>query len=204
MEIKFIQLGHIGENCYTILTEKAAVVIDPGFKNDGVSEFLKSNLDKERIILLTHAHFDHIGGANDLRNATNTKIGIGEFDANALSDTYKNLSDRFHAKLEPFSADITFKDGQELLVGDLKFKVIYTPGHTPGGVCYLTEDKLFAGDTLFYESVGRTDFFDGDSNALVASIKKLYKLDPEIQVFSGHGPSTTIGHEIKHNPFVRG
>lgn len=204
MEIRALRLGYIGVNCYLVSTEKAAVVIDPGFKNEKVTEFLQKNSNKEKIILLTHAHFDHIGGADDLRSLTNTKIAIGEFDAEGLKDTNKNLSDRFHAKLKPFSADILLKNDDEFYVGDIHFKVIHTPGHTSGGVCFLTDDILFSGDTLFFESVGRTDFFDGDAKALEKSVKELYKLNDNTRVLPGHGPETTILHEKKNNPFVRG
>ncbi len=204
MEIKVLPLGHIGSNCYMLSTEKAAVVIDPGFKSETVTQFLIDNSHKERLILLTHAHFDHIGGADSLRKSTDTKIGIGEFDNLALADTRRNLSDRFHAKLSPFSADMLFCDNQNFSVGDIDFQVIHTPGHTPGGVCYLTGNILFSGDTLFNGSIGRTDFFDGDFQALEKSVKRLYTLDGNTTVFSGHGEVTTIENEKNFNPFIRG
>jgi len=106
MEIKCISLGEIQTNCYLISTEKAAVVIDPGFVSRKVEEFLIENRDKERIILLTHAHFDHIGGALSLRNNTGVKIAIGEHENASLSDKNINLCNLFDADLEPFSADI--------------------------------------------------------------------------------------------------
>ena len=143
MEIKVISLGHIAVNCYMISTDKAAIVIDPGFSSKVVENFLFENADKERLILLTHGHFDHIGGAADLRDVTDTDIAIGEKENFALSDMEYNLSDRFHAHLEPFSADILLKDGEEFLVGDIKLKTILTPGHTVGGVSYLIDDILF-------------------------------------------------------------
>lgn len=204
MEIKILPLGHIGANCYMLSTEKAAVVIDPGFKSETVLQFLIDNSHKERLILLTHAHFDHIGGADSLRKSTDTKIGIGEFDNAALMDTRRNLSDLFHAKLSPFSADLLFSDNQTFSVGDIDFKVIHTPGHTPGGVCYLVGDILFSGDTLFKGSIGRTDFFDGDFKALEKSVKRLYTIDGKTTVLSGHGEATTIEEEKNFNPFIRG
>lgn len=202
MEIKCLQLGHIRVNCYLVKTEKAILVIDPGFCSAEVEDFLLYNKDKERMILLTHAHFDHMGWAEELRKRTKTKIAIGEKDNPALSDTKKNLSDRFHAHVAPFSADILLSDNQELTVGDITIKVIETPGHTIGGVSYKIGDILFSGDTLFCESIGRTDFGDGDYNAICESINRLYKLDDNTVVYSGHGPKTTIGHEKRFNPFV--
>ena len=202
MEIKVIRLGHIAVNCYMILSDKAAIVIDPGFSSKVVENFLIENADKERMILLTHAHFDHIGGAADLRKVADTDITIGENENFALSDTEYNLSDRFHAHLEPFSADILLKDGEEFSVGDINIKTIFTPGHTVGGVSYLIDDVLFSGDTLFNMSIGRTDFLGGDINTLKRSIiNKLFLLDANTTVLSGHGEPTTIGFEKENNPF---
>ena len=204
MEIKVISLGHIAVNCYMISTDKAAIVIDPGFSSAVVENFLFENADKERLILLTHGHFDHIGGAADLRDVTDTDIAIGEKDNFALSDMEYNLSDRFHAHLEPFSADILLKDGEEFLVGDIKLKTILTPGHTVGGVSYLIDDILFSGDTLFNLSIGRTDFPGGDLKVLKDSIKKLFLLNGDTTVLSGHGEPTTIQFEKDNNPFLKG
>ena len=202
MEIKVIRLGHIAVNCYMISSDKAAIVIDPGFSATVVENFLLENADKEKIILLTHAHFDHIGGAADLRDVTDTDIAIGEKENFALSDTEYNLSDRFHAHLEPFSADILLKDGEEFSVGDISVKIIFTPGHTVGGVSYLIDDVLFSGDTLFNLSIGRTDFPGGDLKVLKESLNKLFLLDGDTTVLSGHGEPTTIGFEKENNPFL--
>jgi glyoxylase-like metal-dependent hydrolase (beta-lactamase superfamily II) len=169
-----------------------------------VLSFLKNSSDKERLILLTHCHFDHIGDADRLRSATNTKIAIGEFDNNSLSDPNKNLCNLFGADLKPFSADITLIDGEIVSVGDIEIKVIHTPGHTLGGVCYLIDDILFSGDTLFSGSIGRTDFPDGDFAILKNSVNKLYQLPESTKVYSGHGEATTIDYEKKYNPFIRG
>ncbi len=205
MEIKILSLGHIHSNCYMISSEKAAIVIDPGFNNLLVTDFLCQSSNKERLILLTHGHFDHIGGALELRNTTDTKIAIGRLDGYALSDTHFNLSDKFHAKLKPFSADVLLDDNEIIKIGDVTIKTIYSPGHTKGGVCYLIQNNLFSGDTLFYRSIGRTDFYDGDYNEIEKSIKNLYTTLPDdTVVFPGHGEKTTIGQEKSENPFVRG
>ncbi|MBO5089977.1 MAG: MBL fold metallo-hydrolase [Clostridia bacterium] len=204
MEIKALVLGVLDVNCYLVSTEKAAVVIDPGFRSVEALDFLKNAKDKERLILLTHGHFDHIGYADELASLTDTKIAIGEFDAPALSENTVNLSALFGAPLKPFCADIILADGQMLNVGDIEFKVIHTPGHTVGGVCYLCGDTLFSGDTLFAGSIGRTDFPGGSFEALKTSIKKLYTSNDDITLLSGHGGSSTILNEKRHNPFVRG
>lgn len=202
MEIKVIHLGLIKTNCYLLSTDNAAVVIDPGFKTEITSDFLKANAGKERMILITHAHFDHIGGAERLRAETGVKIGIGELDAPALSDTELNLSDKFHANIEPFSADLTFKDGEKFSVGDIPFEVILTPGHTVGGVSYLSGEDLFSGDTLFAGAVGRTDMPGGNLKALKKSLKKLISLPNNTKVYPGHGDFTAVGQEKENNMFV--
>lgn len=202
MKINCLPLGDIQTNCYLISTDNAALVIDPGFESAEVEQFLKENSSKERLILLTHAHFDHIGGAAVLRKNTNTDIAIGEIENPSLSDKTVNLCNLFGADIESYSADILLKDNQEFSVGDICIKVIHTPGHTAGGVSYLIDDFLFSGDTLFLESIGRTDFPQGNFSVLSASVKKLYELDGNITVFAGHGDKTTIAHEKMYNPFV--
>ena len=204
MEIKTLILGDIEVNCYLVSTEKAAVVIDPGYRSDEALEFLENAKCKERLILLTHAHFDHIGFADELSAITDTEIAIGEKDAPALNDNNLNLSAPFGAPLSPFNADILLCDNGEITVGDLKFKVMHTPGHTIGGVCYLCDDVLFSGDTLFNGSIGRTDFPGGSFEVLKKSIQKIYTLPDETVLLSGHGSPTTVINEKRYNPFVRG
>lgn len=203
MRIKTLHLGLIKTNCYLLSTERAAVVIDPGFDRPETLEFINDNSDKERLILLTHAHFDHIGGAEVLREKTGVKIGIGEHDADGLADTALNLSDMFHAHISPFKPDLTFKNGDKITVGDIEFNVISTPGHTVGGVSYLTGGCLFSGDTLFENSIGRTDFPGGDIKAIKRSVRKLMTLPLETKVYPGHGDPTSIAREKEYNMFAR-
>ncbi len=204
MEIKTLTLGNIAVNCYLLLSETAAVVIDPGFASDEALDFLKNAKNKERLIILTHAHYDHIGYALELSRQTNTKIAIGKFDNEALLNSYVNLAVMFHTELEPFSADLLLKDGDGFAVGDIEFKVIHTPGHTVGSVSLLVDNVLFSGDTLFKESIGRTDFLGGSFGEIEKSIKKLYTLPEDTIVMAGHGEKTTIGNEKNYNPYIRG
>ncbi len=201
MEIKTVKLGIINENCYLISSNSGAVVIDPGYYSDEISDFLKLNCQKERLILITHCHFDHIGAVKKLSEEHGVKVGIGRLDSAGLSDPGLNLSHSFRIFSEPFEADILFDDNEKIEVGDLKFRVIFTPGHTKGSVCYLIGDSLFSGDTLFFESYGRTDFPGGNGEKMRESFYRLTTtLSKSVTVYPGHDKTTTIGHEIDFNP----
>ena len=154
-----------------------------------------------KAVLLTHGHYDHIGGCGALYEA-GAKIYCGEDEKELIfSDDNRAI---FHGITIPeFSLSDTVKDGDELDLCGMKIKVTATPGHTAGGVCYLIEDCIFSGDTLFAGSVGRTDFTTGSFPALVKSIKKLYALDGDYTVYPGHGDKTSLSRERKSNPYVR-
>ncbi len=206
MKVELLLKGHLAtySNCYGILTEKAAIVIDPGKYTTELVEFLNSNADKVRLILITHAHYDHIGGALQLRKSTGVKIAIGKNEEFALSDCAFNLSGRFTPAIPAFNADYTIEDEEEFTVGDITVKAYETPGHTVGGMCYLIDDCLFSGDMLFYQTVGRTDFPSGNLQEMKYSLDRIMWLfDDNVKVYSGHGEVTTIGHERKYNPYLR-
>lgn len=206
MEVKFLLTGHLAtySNCYGILTDKAAIVVDPGKYTVELAQFLKNNADKTRLILITHAHYDHIGGALQLREDTGVKIAIGKNEEFALSDRAFNLSGRFTPPIPAFNADYTIEDEEEFTVGDITVKAYETSGHTVGGMCYLMEDCLFSGDMLFYETVGRVDLPGGNIDEMKQSLDRIMWLfDDNIKVYSGHGETTTIGHERANNPYLR-
>lgn len=194
-------------NCYIIADEKTkkAAVIDAPSDAGEILDYLEDEGLKLKFILLTHYHFDHIGALDYLKEATNAKIAIHSFEADGLSDPTVNLSLYADAPCPTVSADILLKDKDTISFGDIKLKVLYTPGHTIGSVCYYIEDEnmLFSGDTLFYRNIGRCDFPGGDEEIIEKSIKKqLYTLPDETEVFPGHGMTTTIGEE-KINGYIK-
>lgn len=206
MKVEFLLTGHLAtySNCYGITTDKAAIIVDPGKYTPELKQFFTENAGKTRLILITHAHYDHIGGALRLRQETGVKIAIGKNEEFALSDTAYNLSGSFTPAIPAFNADYTIDDEEEFTVGDITVTAYETPGHTVGGMCYLINDCLFSGDMLFYETVGRIDLPGGNMRDMKQSLDRMMWLfDDDITVYSGHGESTTIGHERKYNPYLR-
>lgn len=206
MKVEFLLTGHLASysNCYGITTDKAAIIVDPGKYTPELKHFFTKNAGKTRLILITHAHYDHIGGALQLRQETGVKIAIGKNEEFALSDTAYNLSGSFTPAIPAFNADYTIDDEEEFTVGDIAVTAYETPGHTVGGMCYLINDCLFSGDMLFYETVGRIDLPGGNIGDMKQSLDRMMWLfNDDITVYSGHGESTTIGHERKYNPYLR-
>lgn len=192
-----------GSNCYLVGDGGEGIIIDPGVKS---GDIVKAAADLKlaiKYIILTHTHIDHICSVDQLREASGGKVLAHEADAPALTDFWLNGSAIF-GKAESYKApDIFVKDGDLLTAGNVEFMIIHTPGHTPGGICIKTGDNIFTGDTLFKLSIGRTDLGNGDYNSIMNSIKnKLMSLGDETIVYPGHGASTTIGYERRHNPFI--
>ncbi|MFZ5573312.1 MAG: MBL fold metallo-hydrolase [Thermodesulfobacteriota bacterium] len=206
MIIKEIAVGPIMANCFVVGCEKTleAVVIDPGDDVDKILMALtKSKLTVKKIIN-THGHFDHVGGNKRMKAATGAELLIHPGDAFMLTQlTMAAASFGLAAENSPPS-DRQINDGDHITFGTLSLQVLHTPGHTPGGVSLYTPGHVFVGDTLFAGSIGRTDFPGGDFNTLIRSIReKLFTLDDHVVVHCGHGPTTTIGHEKRTNPFAR-
>lgn len=206
--MKTLVLGMIRTNCYIISNgdTREAIVIDPAAEADVIEQYLKANDLVCKAILLTHGHFDHILAVEELSQAVHATIYAGEAEAALLKDPLLNSSRNMYQDVS-LSADVWLKDQQQLELAGFSIKVIHTPGHTVGGVCYYFEGQgiLLSGDTLFYESIGRADLPTGDASALVdAILSKLMRLEDSVKVYPGHGQSTTIGHERKNNVYLSG
>jgi hydroxyacylglutathione hydrolase len=206
MKILQMEVGQLGTNCYIIYSEQTlqAAVIDPGGSAEAIiAEINKASLKVEYIIN-THGHADHITANDAVQQATGAKVLIHHDDAGMLTNAQRNLSAFIGGGLVCRQADRLLSHNDVINVGDIELKVLHTPGHTPGGICLLTGKVLFAGDTLFAESIGRTDFPGGSYAQLINSIKEnLLSLDDAVKVLPGHGPETTIGWERKHNSFIQ-
>ncbi len=206
MKIEKFVTGIISTNCYLVINEetKQTVVIDPAACPSYLVGHMKSEGLQVVAILLTHGHFDHIMGIDELRREFPVPVYVQEGDRETLLDPALNLSSSYTDGYTFEGADY-IRDGQRLELAGFSFQVIHTPGHTPGGVCYYLESEgvLFSGDTLFRNSVGRTDFPNSSMSDLLRSLReKVMELPDDVKVYPGHMGETTIGHERKYNPFI--
>ena len=192
-------VGPFDTNCYLAAdsTSLEALIIDPGGDPDAVAEAVRSEGLTVRAIVVTHAHADHTAACDALRRQFGCPVMIHELDAPFLADPEANLSVwAGHGNLTIPKADRLLGDGDEIDIGQLVFRVMHTPGHTPGGICLLVDGVLFSGDTLFASGIGRTDFPGGSYERLIESIQsRLFALPDDTVVYPGHGPKTTIGRE---------
>lgn len=203
MDIKCLPLGNMPTNCYILFDEKSkeCAVFDPAAEAGKIL----SEIDgyKVKYIILTHMHIDHVMALDEVKRETNAPVVVCNDDAFVMNDDSFTLAKFFNASSPETEADIKVLDGDILHLGENELKIIHTPGHTKGSMCVLCHSILISGDTLFLESVGRSDFPGGSHSQLVNSIgEKLYCLNDKTKVYPGHGPETTIGHEKMYNPYL--
>lgn len=210
MKWKQIPLGPLQTNCYVVYDENhSCLIVDPGENPRKLSAVIEQLELKPEAIVLTHAHFDHIGAVDRIRDKYGIKVFIHEKEKDWLTDPALNGSKHFmlNEPIKARAADHLFKDEGEMFIGGFKFEVLETPGHSPGSVSFYFPKANFvlAGDALFQGSIGRTDLPGGNHNQLIKSIHdKLLVLPEETEVLPGHGPATTIVMEMDSNPFLNG
>ncbi len=194
MQIAAVTVGAYQTNCYIVWQEGRddCVIVDPGYMPEKILEVVRQQGKKVAAILLTHGHFDHVGGVREIAKETGCKVYL-----------------RPEEKLLPemmTDGQLYFTDSytNRLTEAGLDFTVLHTPGHTPGAVCLLCRNVLFSGDTLFAGSCGRTDFPGSDPKEMIGSLKKLAVLPGDYDVLPGHGAQTTLSYEREHNPYMRG
>lgn len=206
-QLKYLQfqIGWVETNCYLLWepASKQALIIDPG----APSEQLESCIIREKLLITaivnTHGHADHIGGNYRIKTVTGAPLYIHEHDHDMLHNADLNLSAQWGFPIFSPPADDFAEDGRQYSLGRHHLEILHTPGHTPGSICILADDMLFSGDTIFEHSVGRTDLPRGNSMQLMASLKeKIMPLSPRTVILPGHGPKTTLEHEINYNPFL--
>ncbi|MDP8322695.1 MAG: MBL fold metallo-hydrolase [Candidatus Stygibacter australis] len=207
MDLKrFNILPEFGTNTYLVWDKdsREAILIDPGAASQDIINYVNTNSLNMTAIVNTHGHVDHIGGNKYFHEKWDVPIFIHSADAMKLIDPRQNLSSYMDEEIISPAADRLLESGDKIRLGKKELEVIHTPGHTAGGICLLYDFLLFAGDTLFKGSIGRTDFPDGDFETLKHSIKtRIYVLADQTMVFPGHMEATRVGIEKRENPFVR-
>lgn len=206
--------GPLDVNTYIVINGNVGFVVDPGGDAQEIYSIFQKQKAKIEAILLTHAHFDHIGGVAELcriaskgedgkENPQNAPTVFLHKDELEKIGSYKNMGFSMNANPEKFVPDILLKGGETLKIAGLDVKVIHTPGHAKGSVCYVVSNKIFVGDTLFFMSYGRTDFYDGNAKDLKNSIvNKLFALKGNYTILPGHGEPTTLDFERANNPVL--
>jgi hydroxyacylglutathione hydrolase len=206
MKVMTIPGGELYENCYFAMDSATGqiAVIDPGFWSQRLEEAIRrAGPQNIKMILLTHGHFDHIAGVAKIKELTGAPVYFPEKEKDFVFDSSLNLMNMMPTgTFDTFTPDVYVKEGDEIQLGNTSFKVLETPGHTCGSCCYLTEDAIFSGDTLFFCSAGRTDFPTGNGADLMKSLRRLAQLPGDYTVYPGHEGATTLEYERACNPYL--
>lgn len=201
-------LGVIQTNCYLLNNEDQVLIIDPGAESNKIINKITELNSKPVAVLLTHAHFDHIGAVEEICNHYQIDVFVSEIEKYWLSDPVKNGSEKFKAfNIPPISTGVKPKILQKgkMKMKSFEFEVRHTPGHSPGSMSFIFEDFAIVGDTLFKDSIGRTDLYEGNHQQLINSINEsLLSLDESMVICPGHGDETTVQREMDLNPFLNG
>lgn len=199
-----LTVGPLAVNCYIVGSKKdgVAIVVDAGGDHEEILNVLRKHNLSLQFLINTHAHFDHVGGVRYLQDLTGAKFFLHQDDI-PLLDCLNDQTDAFGLPSIPIPKIVQpLVDNEEIAIGNETIRVIHTPGHSPGSVCFLIDDAVFAGDTLFAGSIGRTDIYGGSYPTIIHSIEtRLFTLKNHVIVYPGHGTFTTIGEEKQHNPF---
>lgn len=210
--MKIVKIASKGyeSNCWMIIDDASGefAIVDPSSEPSSIdSKIAELGLQGScfKYALLTHGHFDHIYSVDYVRENYGCRVCIHENDADCLTDSLKNANKLFFNEELVFEpADITLTDKDILKLGELEITVIHTPGHTAGSVCYMIEDSMICGDTIFDRSVGRTDLPSGNTKVLYESLRKIKDMNGDIKLYPGHGPITTINEQIQYNLYLKG
>lgn len=198
MQIKRFSLGVLKSNCYVVSNHGHAIIIDPGYESLEVIDYIQNENLIVDLIYITHGHHDHVGGVKQMKNHFEVNVYAPIKDIEFMGDFPLN---RFGYAIP---VDVWVKEGDSFHAIDKTFTIYEAPGHSEGGTLLHVDEMLFTGDTLFYQSIGRTDIPRANSEVLYHTIKKIYQIfPPETIIYPGHGRHSTIGHEQKFNPFVR-
>lgn len=200
MIVKTVVTGALNENCYIAMHQGECAVIDPGADGDRIFEEMNRYGVIPKGVLLTHGHFDHIGAVSRFQQE-NVPVYVSEQDAEMLY-TEKHMGEAMGLVLPKVHPDLLVHDGDKIVIAGIEFQAMATPGHTVGGMCYITKDCIFTGDTLFCGSVGRSDFPGGNFGELMRSVKKLAAINGNYVLYPGHEESSDLDHERKYNPYL--
>ncbi len=200
MELTCLRVPPLGTNCYFVISGKNVAIVDPGGAAEALIQIIKEKELVPCAILLTHGHFDHAGAAGKLKEQFQIPIYMHALDAPMLENAETSHAVRYGFSYDGCEADVLLSEGDTVQVGDERFTVLYTPGHTKGSICFLSGHTMLSGDTLFRGSIGKFD--RENKETMQQSIARLLSMDEEIRVYPGHEEETTIGKERRTNPFA--
>jgi len=207
MEITALAVSMFETNCYLVYDSQGGegVVIDPGDEAERIMAEIDRAGFMPKMILLTHGHGDHIGAVGEIKEKYKIPVYAGKGEERIIESSNKHFPAMFGVEVSCPPPDHLLSEGDKVAIGSENLSVIATPGHSPGGVCFYNEGVLICGDTLFYNSIGRTDLPGGSHEVLIDVIKKKLLILPEATIcYPGHGPETTVGQERQYNPFLTG